>query len=122
MQSRTRGGLWDFQQRAVGMEGFTAEKTTEGLEFASAQGDCGGFLKWVYFRRGQLGRELLVLSFQRNLTEWARWVCGKQEKERGVWKMLESWKSDGISQKVGTILLMSGGTPSGKGYFAVAWF
>lgn len=30
MQSRTRGGLWDFQESAVGMEGFTAAKTTEG--------------------------------------------------------------------------------------------
>lgn len=84
MQSRTRGGLWDFQQRAVAMEGFTAERTAAGLEFVSAQGDCGGLLKWVYFRRGWLGRELLVLFFQKNLTESARWVCGKQEKERCV--------------------------------------
>lgn len=84
MQSKTRGGLWDFQQRAVGMEGSTAEKTMAGLEFVSAPGDCGGLLKWVYFRRGQLGRELLVLSSQKNLTELARRVCGKQEKERYV--------------------------------------
>lgn len=122
MQSRTRGGLWDFQQRAVGREGCTAEKTAAGLEFASAWGDCGGLLKWMHFRRSQLGRELLVLSYQKSLTELARWVFGKQEKGRGGWDMLASWKFDRISQEVGTILSMGRGTPSGKGYFAVACF
>lgn len=39
-----------------------------------------------------------------------------------MWDMLESQKFDGISQEVGTILWMGGGTPYGKGYFAVACF